>query len=229
MNDQSPDARHSAVEHPLLLAGLYQAGYGHQWRSYREASNRLTAFNMKIGYARIQEALAISKLPAPILRLFDNVGLVNRTARQLLQATRECGIEAVVARAEKLDATGMSRTQILSVLRGDEVRGSTYRTGAVQRPIVLAELYEEWLRNSRWTTPRSAGNELGISQSRIVEARQIAGLPEEVKALFSGAALTRALGMQLVRLTSLRGSGEVRQLAIQSGHHHSAPLTPGGA
>jgi hypothetical protein len=86
---------------PLRLAAVYQAGYGVQWNSYREAATKLaTQFNMHIGFARIREAVAVSELPAEILAIFNEAGLVNRTARKLLKAAKTQGVYTCCSRKE---------------------------------------------------------------------------------------------------------------------------------
>src|SRR6266702_7143809 len=111
-NPRSPRTRkrhptmHSSqtIADPLKLAVLYRAGFGVHWNSYRQAATKLTTIlEMKIGFARIREAVAVSELPPEILGLFAEVGLVNRTARELLKAAKAQGVASLVARARKAD------------------------------------------------------------------------------------------------------------------------------
>ncbi|WP_133667405.1 hypothetical protein [Paraburkholderia sp. BL10I2N1] len=135
---------------------------------------------MAIGFARIREAVAVSELPAEVFQLFDVVGIVNHTARGLLRAAREHGLEALVARAKEVDATGKARAQILALLCDGEVPATSYlRTS--YRPLALAEKYNEGLRIGAWSSTTEAAHALGIHQSRIVKANKIASLPGEVK------------------------------------------------
>ncbi|MFM0032793.1 hypothetical protein PQR70_42045 [Paraburkholderia madseniana] len=204
---------HNVVDDPLCLATLYRTGYGTQWNSLREAAAHLKAFNMTIGFARIREAVALSELPAEILQLFDVVGIVNHTARGLLRAVREHGLETLVARAREVNACGKTRAQVLALLCGTEVAASSYQRTSY-RPLALAERYNEGLRTGAWSSTTEAAQTLGIHQSRISEANMIAALPEEMKALFPN--IRAKLGWQLVQLTKVRGSKTMRALAIEA-------------
>ncbi|MBT2790413.1 hypothetical protein [Paraburkholderia strydomiana] len=57
---------------------------------------------------RIQQALALSEFPREVLDLFKGVGMVNRTARELIRMRNEQGMEQIVARAIAIDRAGKS-------------------------------------------------------------------------------------------------------------------------
>ncbi len=79
---------------------------------------------------------------------------------------------------------------------------------------MLDQRYRDGLRSGLWSSTREAAQILGVDQARLVKASKIAALPEEVRLLFPGQALTFALGWQLIQLTKLRGSESVRRVAI---------------
>lgn len=202
------------MDDPLRLAELYQAGLGRHWNSLREGSNHLSALNLKVTAARIQQAVAIAEFPREILDLFKHTGLVNRTARELIRARNSHGLETLKARAAKIDSTGKSRTQLLALLCGDVVAGSSYRAHSKERPLLLDQRYRDGLAAGLWSSVREAARALGIDQPRLAKATQIASLPEEVRALFPGQALTFALGWQLRQMIKLRGIEEIRRVAV---------------
>jgi hypothetical protein len=205
-------SRHNVTDDPLRLAALYQGGYGTQWNSLRAAAAQLKSLNVKIGFARIREAVAVSELPPEVLGAFDLVGMINHTARGLLRAVREHGLETVVARANNVDPVGKTRAQILALLCGDEPASLQERTRS--QPLALAERYNEGRRTGAWSSPTEAAQCLGIQRTRISEANMIAALPEEVKALFPD--IGAKLGWKLVQLTKVRGSKTMRALAIEA-------------
>ncbi len=207
-------AASAALDDPLKLAELYRAGLGRHWNSLREGSKQLSALNIKVSAARIQQAIAIAEFPREILDLFRQTGLVNRTARELIRARNTQGLDALRVRAITIDSTGKSRTQLLALLCGDEVVGSSYRVHSKERPLVLDQRYREGRASGLWSSVREAARVLEIDQPRLARATQIAALPEEVKALFPGQALTFALGWQLIQLTKLRGTKVMRRVAV---------------
>jgi hypothetical protein len=207
-------AAKAAVDDPLRLAEIYRAGLGRHWNSLRDGSVQLAALNLKASAARLQQAVRISAFPREILDLFKHTGLVNRTARELIRASNEQGLEQLKIRAAAIDPAGKSRTQLCALLFGDEPAGSSYRAHSKERPLVLDRRYQEGIRSGLWSSTREAAQVLGVDQARLVKASKIAGLPEEVKLLFPGQTLTFALGWQLIQLTKLRGSESMRRVAI---------------
>ncbi|MGF6969647.1 hypothetical protein OKW43_006742 [Paraburkholderia sp. WC7.3g] len=158
--------------------------------------------------------MKISAFPGEILDLFKHAGIVNRTARELIRASNEQGLEQLKIRAAAIDPAGKSRTQLCALLCGDEVAGSSYRAHSKERPLVLDQRYRDGLPSGLWSSTREAAQILGVDQARLVKASKIASLPEEVRLLFPGQALIFALGWQLIQLTKLRGSEAIRQVAI---------------
>jgi hypothetical protein len=218
-------AARAALEDPLRLAELYLAGLGRRWNSLREASAQLAALNLKASASRLQQAVRISAFPREILDLFEQTGLVNRTARELIRVSNEQGLEPLRVRATAINPAGKSRTQILALLCGDEIAGSSYRAHSTERPLALDQRYSNGQRSGLWSSTREAAQALGIDQARLVKASKIAALPEEVRALFPGQALTYAVGWQLVQLANLRGSEAIRQVAIVA-RSSIPPLSP---
>jgi hypothetical protein len=207
-------AAKAAVDDPLRLAEIYRAGLGRHWNTLREGSRQLAALNLKASAARLQQAVKISQFPSEILDLFKHTGIVNRTARELIRANNEQGLEQIKIRAATIDPAGKSRAQLCALLCGDEVAGSSYRAHSKERPLALDQRYRDGLRSGLWSSTREAAQVLRVDHARLVKASTIAGLPEEVKLLFPGQALTFAVGWQLIQLTKLRGSEAIRQVAI---------------
>ncbi|EIN00008.1 hypothetical protein WQE_16064 [Paraburkholderia hospita] len=202
------------IEHtiadPLRLAALYQAGRGVQWNSYREAAAKLTTqFNMNIGFARIREAVAVSELPPEILSIFSGAGLVNRTARELLKAAKTKGVSTLVARARKVNPSGMSRADLTALLCGTPFGGPL-----LHKPLLLAEMYGDGLKEGRWTSPKEGAKSLGISLRNLTRVISIASLPSELLALFPD--VGGELGERLVHLTKIRGDETMKALAIEA-------------
>ncbi|CAE6961921.1 hypothetical protein R70199_07384 [Paraburkholderia domus] len=172
-----------------------------------------TDFKINIGFARIREAVAVSELPSEILSLFSDVGLVNRTARELLKAAKAEGVTKLVARARKVDPSGKSRTDLMALVCGDEqpMERGTQR----DRPLLIAKTYSDGLEKGKWASPKEAAAKLGIDLRKITRAISIAALPGEVLALFPN--IGANLGMHLVHLTRIRGSKKMNALAIEAG------------
>jgi hypothetical protein len=204
------------IADPLNLAALYQAGLGGQWNSYREAATKMaTDIKINIGFARIREAVAVSELPSEILSLFTDVGLLNRTARELLKAARAEGVTKLVARARKVDPSGKSRTELMALVCGIAEQPPMGRGTQRDRPLVIAKAYSDGLESGKWASPRDAAAKLGIDLKTITRAISIAALPGEVLALFPN--IGANLGERLVRLTRVRGSKKMSALAIDAG------------
>ncbi|BDC45296.1 hypothetical protein [Paraburkholderia terrae] len=200
------------IADPLRLAALYHAGYGVQWNSYREAATKLaTQFNMNIGFARIREAVAVSALPAEILAIFNEAGLVNRTARKLLNSAKTEGVSTLVARARKVDPSGKSRADLTSLVCGEV---AFERSTQLYKPLLLAETYRDGLKGGRWASAKEAAERLGIDRQTVTRAISISTLPNEVLALFPDVGVN--LGVRLVHLTRIRGSEKMKALAIEA-------------
>jgi hypothetical protein len=200
------------IADPLHLAAVYQAGYGVQWNSYREAATKLaTQFNIHIGFARIREAVAVSELPAEILAIFNEAGLVNRTARKLLKAAKTQGVSTLVARARKADPSGKSRSDLTALVCGEV---AFERSTQLYKPLLLAEMYVDGLKGGRWASAKEAAERLGIDWQTVTRAISIATLPGEVLALFPDVGVN--LGVRLVHLTKIRGSEKMKALAIEA-------------
>ncbi|MFL9934937.1 hypothetical protein P0D88_38710 [Paraburkholderia sp. RL18-103-BIB-C] len=204
------------IADPLNLAALYHAGLGVQWNSYREAATRMaTDFKINIGFARIREAVAVSELPSEILSVFTDVGLVNRTARELLKAAKAEGVTKLVERARKVDPSGKSRTDLMALVCGIAEQPPMGRGTQRDRPLVIAKTYSDGLERGKWASPKDAATKLGIDLKTITRAISIAALPGEVLALFPN--IGANLGEHLVRLTRIRGSKKISALAIEAG------------
>jgi hypothetical protein len=163
-------AAKAALDDPLRLAEIYRAGLGRHWNSLRQGSVQLAALNLKASAARLQQAVKISEFPGEILDLFKHVGIVNRTARELIRASNEQGLEQLKLRAATIDPAGKSRTQLFALLCGDEVAGSSYRAHSKERPLALDQRYRDGLHSGLWSSTREAAQVLGVDQARLVKA-----------------------------------------------------------
>ncbi|MEM5289553.1 hypothetical protein ACFQ3P_33300 [Paraburkholderia sabiae] len=212
-NDMQTELTHMAAD-PLRLAALYHAGNGVHWSSYRQAAAVLTEkLKVKVGFARIREAVAVSELPAEILAIFSEVGIVNKTARELLKAAKARGVSSLVDRARTLDPQGKSRAQLSAHVCGKDVLLRS--TQQYSNPLSLAETYSEGLAKGRWVSMTGAAAHLGVQRQAIAKATAIASLPSELLALFP--AMTVKMGERLVGLAKIRGMKKMRALAIEAG------------
>jgi hypothetical protein len=166
---------------------------------------------MHIGFARIREAVAVSELPAEILAIFNEAGLVNRTARKLLKAAKTQGVSTLVARARKADPSGKSRSDLTALVCGEV---AFERSTQLCKPLLLAEMYVDGLKGGRWASAKEAAERLGIDRQTVTRAISIATLPSEVLALFPDVGVN--LGVRLVHLTKIRGSEKMKALAIEA-------------
>jgi hypothetical protein len=203
------------VDDALRLAFIYRAGVGTQWKSYRQAAEKLSRrFETKVEPPRIAEALAVLRLPRVIIGLFDRPGLSTGNARALLRLASQRGASVLAASAATIDTTGMDAKGILRVLRsGGEVRSRSAPPG-LKGPLAIAAYYSR----GAFSSQRIAAEHMGIPQSRLSEALAIEkALPAEVKILFPGDDLTFGAAKQIVKLIALRGAKNVRALAAEAG------------
>lgn len=208
-------AANTAVDDPLRLAEIYRAGLGRHWNTLREGSRQLAALNLKASVARLQQAVKLSEFPREILELVKHTGIGNRTARELIRASNEQGLEQLKNRAGTTDRAGKSRTQLFAFVwrRGHWI----FIPGAFEGATLSARSKDrDGICSGLWSSTREGAQVLGVDQPRLVKASKIAGLPEEVKLLFPGQALTFSVGWQLIQLTKLRGSEAIRPVAIAS-------------
>ena len=207
------NARTNAAD-PLRLAALYHAGNGTHWSSYREAAVVLTEkLKIKVGFARIREAVAVSELPTEILTIFSEVGIVNKTARELLKAAKTYGVSSLVDRARTLDPQGKSRAQLSAHICGKHVLVGSKQQ--YSNPLFLADKYREGLAKGRWVSMTGAAAHLGVHRQTIARANAIAALPSELLDLFP--AISAEMGERLVGLAKIRGMKKMRALAIEAG------------
>jgi hypothetical protein len=202
------------VDDALRLALIYKAGVGTQWKTYRQAAEKLSRlFETKVAPPRIVEALAVSRLPRVIIGLFDRPGLSTGNARALLRLASQRGESVLAASAATIDPTGMDGKGIVRALRSaSEVRSRVAPPG-LKGPLAIAAYY----MRGAFPSQRIAAVNMGIPQSRLSEALTIEKvLPAEVKILFPGDDLTFAAAKQIVRLIALRGAKNVRALAAEA-------------
>jgi hypothetical protein len=210
------------VDNALRLAAIYKAGVGTQWKTYRQAAEKLSRlFETNLAPPRIAEALAVSRLPSVVTGLFDRPGLSTGNARALLRLASQRGEKALAARAAAIDTTGMDAKGVLRALRsGGEVSSRPAATG-LTGPLAIAAYY---LRGT-FQSQRLAAAQMGIPQSRLSEALTIEKvLPAEVKLLFPGDSLTFATAKEIMRLIALRGPENVCAFASEMRRSAGRPL-----
>lgn len=202
------------VDDALRLAVIYKAGVGTQWKTYRQAAEKLSRlFETNLAPPRIAEALAVSRLPRVVTGLFDRPGLSTGNARALLRLASQRGESVLAASAATIDTTGMDAKGIVRALRsGGEVRSRAALPG-LKGPLAISAHY----MRGAFPNQRVAAVHMGIPQSRLSEALAIEKvLPVEVKMLFPGDDLTFAAAKQIVRLIALQGAKSVRALAAEA-------------
>ncbi|MFM0440391.1 hypothetical protein PQQ84_28320 [Paraburkholderia strydomiana] len=173
----------------------------------------MSKFGFNASANRIQQALAVSEFPREVLDLFKGVGMVNRTARELIRMRNEQGMEQIVARAIEIDPAGKSRSQILALICGIE-NGRHFRSYQRETPLSLNQRYRDGIESGLWSTMRQAGKMMEVSPSRLAEASAIAALPQEVLDLFIVDALTFTMGRSLRNIIQLRGIETIKKRAI---------------
>ncbi|OUL75506.1 hypothetical protein [Paraburkholderia hospita] len=205
---------HTHAADPLRLAALYHAGKGIHWSSYRQATVVLSEkLKIKVGFARIREAVAVSELPTEILAIFSEVGIVNKTARELLKAAKAHGVASLVDRARTLDPRGKSRAQLSAHVCGKHVLVGSKQQ--YSNPLLLADTYRKGLAEGRWVSMTGAAAHLGVHRQTIARANAIASLPGELLDLFP--AISTEMGERLVCSVKIRGMKKMRALAIEAG------------
>ncbi|MGF6301086.1 MULTISPECIES: hypothetical protein [Paraburkholderia] len=204
----------NAGDDPLALAALYRAGLGSKWETMTEAAVAMAAVGVRASKNRIVQAVAVSEFPTEILALFASVGMVNRTARELIRARNEQGIADMVARSASLNPAGKSRSEILAHVCNTRSTSGYRRTYTGEIPLALNERYVQGCRSGLWSTVRQAADAMGISHSRLTMASAIAALPQELLNALPTGGLTFETGRALVDLVALRGEKVICEEAI---------------
>ncbi|MBT2790420.1 hypothetical protein [Paraburkholderia strydomiana] len=209
------------VDDALRLAAIYRAGVGTQWKSYRQAAEKLSRmFETKIEPPRIVEALAVLRLPSEIIRLFHGPGLSTGNARALLRLASQRGESVLAASAATIDTTGMDAKGILRALRSGGEVGSRSAPPVLKGPLAIAAYY----KRGAFPSQRIAAEHMGIPEPRLSEALTIEkALPAEVKILFPGDDLTFGAAKQIVKLIALRGARNIRALAVEAARSLRTP------
>ncbi|MGF6870677.1 hypothetical protein OKW35_000131 [Paraburkholderia sp. MM5477-R1] len=202
------------IDDPLALAALYRAGLGSKWETMTEAAVAMAAVGVRASKNRIVQAVAVSEFPTEILALFASVGMVNRTARELIRARNEQGIADMVARSASLNPAGKSRSEILAHVCNTRTTSGYRRTYTGESPLALNERYVQGCRSGLWSTVRQAADAMGISHSRLTMASAIAALPQELLNALPTGGLTFETGRALVDLVALRGEKVICEEAI---------------
>ncbi|SAL05603.1 hypothetical protein AWB81_07229 [Caballeronia arationis] len=193
---------------PLALAALYRSGLGGAWNTQKQAVAALAPVRPKVTAEILIRAVGVSKLPEPVLSLFNVAGILNQTARELCRLARKHGTDALSERALHIDPRGKTWRQIVEMLDGMEP-SSPVRAPKAFPPLVLASEYKRGLAEGRWTSTRSAEAITGWGRARVLKAVAISDLPPQVLELFELTPITFDLGDILVRIQKAIGTREL--------------------
>ncbi|MDR5754995.1 MULTISPECIES: hypothetical protein [unclassified Caballeronia] len=199
---------------PLALANLYNAGLGRNWKNQREAVAAMARFTPKVTREALNRAVAVAKLPAEVISLFDVAGLWPETARSLVELLRKYGPTKLQDRATAVDRTGKSWNEIVDLLDGREPVPP--KRPAKIPPLALAAEYQRGLAKGSWTSLRAALDARKDWKAfRLSQAIAISNLPPEVLELFKSRPLTYRLGVTLVQLQKAIGTEELAARATE--------------
>jgi hypothetical protein len=194
---------------PLALAELYHSGLGTSWTTRREAVAAFTRFTPKVTAAALSRAITVSKLPPPVLALFETAGIWHETARHLAGIVRKHGPDVLCQRAMEIDPLGLHWSEIIDLLEGRDAR-SPQRLFRAIAPLALAAEYKRGIEEGRWTSTTTAVAASPTWDRTVLQkAIAISELPAEVLQLFELKSLTYDLGATLVKIRNAIGESEM--------------------
>lgn len=197
------------ARNPLLLAELYFSGLAREkWTSQKEALAALGHLTPSVSREELSRAIAVSKLPPPVLSLFQVAGIWSSTARELVSLARKYGPHALEDRARLIDARGLTWHQIVKLLDGQEPVAPKRRS-KTSSPLVLAAMYENGVAEGRWDSITEAAEALGWRKSHLKRAVAVSQLPAQVLQLFDGKILINAIGDVLLHIHEVIGTAEM--------------------
>ncbi|BAO92980.1 hypothetical protein [Caballeronia cordobensis] len=169
------------ARNPLALASLYKDGLGRHWKNQTEAAKSLSRFGVKREH--VNRAMRIASMPADVLLLFTETGLIDRTARELIRLERSVGRATLELRAQSISKKGRSWCELVELLEG---KSPTPRKPAPQvaLPFVRASLYEEGVASKEWSTMTEAAKRQGWGTRHLQNATALAKLPPVITGLF---------------------------------------------
>ncbi|GJH30904.1 hypothetical protein [Caballeronia novacaledonica] len=205
---------------PLALAELYQAGLGTSWKTRRQAVAAFARFTPKVAAGALSRAITVSKLPTPILALFETAGVWPETARHLIRLSRKHGPDVLCQRAMAIDPLGLSWSEIVDRLDDRQVRRPQRIVSPIS-PLALATEYKRGIEEGRWTSMVTAVAACPTwERTRLSKAIAISKLPSEVLQLFELKRITYDLGATLVKIRKAIGE---REMAARANKMLSAP------
>ncbi|SAK63465.1 hypothetical protein AWB82_03314 [Caballeronia glebae] len=194
---------------PLALAELYHSGLGTSWTNRREAVTAFARFTPKVTAAALSRAINVSKLPPPVLALFETAGIWHETARHLAGIVRKHGADVLSQRAIEIDPLGLHWSEIINLLDGRDARSPQRRFRAIA-PLTLAAEYKRGIEEGRWTSTTTAVAACPTWDRTVLQkAIAISELPAEVLQLFELKRLTYDLGAILVKIRNAIGESEL--------------------
>lgn len=169
------------ARNPLALASLYKDGLGRHWRNQTDAAESLSRFGVKREH--VNRAMRVASMPADVLLLFTETGLIERTARELVRIERRIGRAALEQRAKSISKDGKSWAEIVQLLDG---KSPTPRKAAPQvtLPFVRAALYEDGVASKNWSTMTEAARLEGWGKRHLLTATALTKLPSVITDLF---------------------------------------------
>ncbi|WP_157697565.1 hypothetical protein [Caballeronia calidae] len=205
---------------PLALAELYQSGLGTSWKTRREAVAAFARFTPKVAAGALSRAITVSKLPPPVLALFETAGVWPETARHLIRLARKHGPDVLCQSAMEIDPLGLAWSEIIDRLDGREVRRPKRIVSPIS-PLALATEYKRGIDERRWTSMVTAVAACPTwERTRLAKAIAISKLPSEVLQLFELKRITYDLGATLVKIRKTIGE---REMTARANKMLSAP------
>ncbi|SAK98642.1 hypothetical protein AWB76_07563 [Caballeronia temeraria] len=194
---------------PLALAELYHSGLGTSWKTQRGAVAAFARFTPKVTDRALSRAITVSKLPPPVLALFETAGIWHETARHLARLVWNHGPDVLRQRATGIDPLGLHWSEIVALLDGKDARPPRRIVRAIA-PLTLAAEYKRGIEEGRWTSMvTAAAASPAWDRTALAKAIAISELPTEVLQLFELKRLTYDLGSILVKMRNAIGESEL--------------------
>jgi hypothetical protein len=198
---------------PLTGARIYRIGFEHgTWKTIKEASAIMSTFCGSWSPPVLWRAIAVSKLPSPVLNLFDEAKpLTHWVAEQLLDIKVRVGAEELERRAQEAGGARSTTTrELMDRLAGSVVLkkrqkalNSTDHIGHL--PLLIARRFVDGRAEGIWLTKEAAGLALGLNKGVVATAVRVAGLPAVILSAFLANELTFAVGKKLLELAKQKG------------------------
>jgi hypothetical protein len=196
------------ARNPLSLAELYFSGPdGDKWKNQKEAVAALGHLRPTVSRQDLSRAVRVSKLPPPVLSLFETAGVWSSTARELVSLAKKHGPPVLEDRARGIDPRGLTWHQIVKLLDSKEPVAPKRRLRTTS-PLVLAAMYNKGAAEGRWGSMTAAAEALGWHKADLMRAVAISQLPAEVLQIFEGKTLVYAHGDVLLKIHEALGTAE---------------------